>query len=431
MRVINSFDDLLSYLSSLKHPTYVVNDKHYQWPLDSMRRLDQYLGSPSQKLKVIHIAGTNGKGSCCNFIATALIANGFKVGTYTSPQLFDIRERIRINGELISEEDIISLAQQILITTNANASIKISSYSEVFVEMAFLYFYAKNVDIAIVETGIGGKLDPTNIIETPLISVITSIGLAHTELFGESVYRITAEKCGIIKKHSPVVVGYVNDDIKQQIKQFAEKVSSSVYFSDELYPTITDTQIESNFDFDLSGYYQLRNIKTTLCTLWLLNKTYPNIFHQFNHIKTIQTLKETSKIMNFRGRWEVISNKPKIIVDVCDNAQGIELNMKQLEMMYDTQYKRLVIILGLTSSRKLSIKKYLPTNAFYIYTEAKSYIKSRELAKEIGLPGIITDSVKDAIKYYKCNSKSDDLVYIGGSIHVVSEALSCFKEIFS
>ena len=146
MRVINSFDDLLSYLSSLKHPTFVVNDKHYQWPLDSMRRLDQYLGSPSQKLKVIHIAGTNGKGSCCNFIAAALIANGFKVGTYTSPQLFDIRERIRINGELISEEDIISLAQQILITANANASIKISSYSEVFVEMAFLYFYAKKTN---------------------------------------------------------------------------------------------------------------------------------------------------------------------------------------------------------------------------------------------------------------------------------------------
>lgn len=431
MLTINNYDEFLSYLSSLEHPTFVINGQHYQWPLYYMRALDQILGSPSKKIKVIHVAGTNGKGSCCNFIAAALIATGLKVGTYNSPQLFDIKERIRINGEMISEEDIVTLAHEILKTANANTSIKISTYSEVMVEIAFMYFQSKNVDIAVIETGIGGRLDPTNIIDKPLISVITSIGLAHTELFGNSESAIALEKCGIIKKFSPVVVGSVNNDLKRQIKQYAERKETLVYFSEELYPMITNRQLNSIHDFDLQGDYQLRNIKTALCTLWLLNKIYPKIFPTFNQNLIYNAFKNTSKIMNFRGRWEIIINKPMIIADVCDNAHGLELNMKQLEkMMCENGYNRLVIILGLTSSRKLSIKQYLPLNAFYIYTEAKSYIKSGLLAKEIGLPGIVTNSVKDALVCYKANSKLDDLVYIGGSIHVVSEALSCLNGIY-
>lgn len=434
MSQIIEYERFCSFLRSLQHPTYEFNKKHYQWPLDGIRDLDSFLGSPSQKLKVIHVAGTNGKGSCSSFIASNLISIGLKVGTYNSPQLFDIRERIKINGEMISKNDVCEFYKKIEKYRNEQLSNKsrqrsITSYSEVFVAMAFDYFLRKNVDIVVLETGIGGRLDPTNIIKQPLVCVITSIGKDHTELFGNDIKNIAVEKCGIMKKGSPMIVGHVSEDVKSIIQHEAESKHCEVFFSDDFYQNIPDNiKIEHDNTFDLKGNYQVWNVKTALCVFYILMKTYPTSFASFQPNIIAHALRNTAQITKLRGRWEVIHEYPTIIVDICSNPFGLKINIEQLNnILTSGKHKRLVIILGLTSLKKISIKDYLPVNAWYIYTESKSFISAKDLAKEIGIKGDTTTSVPEAISLYLRNSKPDDLVYIGGSIHVAADALKILE----
>lgn len=435
MSLMIEYEQFCTYLSNLQHPTFEYNKRHYQWSLDGMRDFDSFLGSPSQKLKVIHVAGTNGKGSCSSFITSMLISMGLKVGTYNSPQLFDIRERIKINGEMISQNDICEFYEKIKEYTErklfTNSKQKtITSYSEVFVAMAFDYFLRNNVDVAIIETGIGGRLDPTNIIKQPLVCVITSIGKDHTELFGNDIKSIALEKCGIMKKGSPIIVGHVSDDIKSIICQEAASKYCEVFFSDDFYQYIPDNiKIKHDDTFDLKGNYQVWNVKTALCVLYLLMRTYSTLFTLSQPCIISYALHNTARITKLRGRWEVIREFPTIIVDICSNPFGLKINIEQLvNMLSSGKYKRLIFILGLTSIKKISIKDYLPINAWYIYTESKSFISAKDLAKEIGIRGDITKSVRDAIFLYSKNSKSDDLVYIGGSIHIAAEALEILEK---
>lgn len=421
------YEQFCTYLTSLEHPTFEYNKKHYQWSLDGMRDFDSFLGCPSQKLKVIHVAGTNGKGSCSSFITSILISMGLKVGTYNSPQLFDIRERIKINGEMISQNDICEFYKKIkeYRDTKLPKQKAIRSYSEVFVAMAFDYFLRNNVDVVVLETGIGGRLDPTNIIKQPLACVITSIGKDHTELFGNDIKNIALEKCGIMKKGSPVIVGHISDDVKVFICQEAANKHCEVFFSDDFYQNIPDNiKIKHDDTFDLKGNYQVWNVKTALCVFYLLMRNYPTLFTLFKPCIISNALRNTARITKLRGRWEVIHKYPTMIVDICSNPFGLKMNIEQLiNMLTLGKYKRLVFILGLTSIKKISIKDYLPINAWYIYTEAKSFINAKDLATEIGIQGDITTSVREAISLYLKNSKSEDLVYIGGSIHVAAEAL--------
>lgn len=428
---MNEYEQFCAYLTSLQHPTFEYNGKHYQWSLDEMREFDFFLGCPSQKLKVIHVAGTNGKGSCSSFIASILISMGLKVGTYNSPQLFDIRERIKINGEMISQNDVCEFYKKLKKYTERRLFTdfkqkNITSYSEVFVAMAFDYFMSHNVDVVVLETGIGGRLDPTNIIKQPLICVITSIGKDHTELFGNDIKNIVLEKCGIMKKGSPMVVGHVSDDVKSIICQEAVSKHCEVFFSDDFYPNIPDyIKIEHDDTFDLKGNYQVWNVKTALCVFYLLIKNHPTLFKLFRPSIIPYALRNTAQITKLRGRWEMVRESPTMIVDICSNPFGLKINIGQLtDMSTSGKYKRLVLILGLTSLKKISIKNYLPVNAWYIYTESKSFISAKDLAKEIGIQGDITTSVTEAISLYLRKSKPDDLVYIGGSIHVVAEALA-------
>lgn len=424
------YERFISYLSNLSHPTFECNGKHYQWPLDGMRHFDSFLDNPSQKLKVIHIAGTNGKGSCSSFIASILISMGLKVGTYNSPQLYDIRERIKINGKMISKSDVCRFYKRIKEYTKQNLSVnskqkRITSYSEIFVEMAFDYFLYKNVDIAVIETGIGGRLDPTNIVKQPLICVITSIGKDHTELFGDNIKNIVMEKCGIMKKNVPIVIGHMPDTIKSIITWEAKNKHCKAFFTDEFYSYLPkDLKIEHDSTFDLKGNYQIQNIRTVLCTFHLLTEIHPKLFPPFQSNIISMALHNAAKITKLRGRWEIIHMFPTIIADICSNPFGLKINIAQLSKMLVTEnYKRLVFILGLTSIKKISIKNFLPTDAWYIYTESRSFISAQELAEEIGIKGDVTNSVAQAISLYIKKSKSNDLVYIGGSIHVVAEAL--------
>lgn len=431
---MSEYNEFINYISSLHHPTYEINGIHYQWGLDGIKALDTFLDNPSKKLKIIHVAGTNGKGSCSSFIAAILISHGLKVGTYNSPQLFDIRERIKINGEMISQSEVLLFYEKLKLY-NEQATYdnlpKLVSYSEVFVEMAFDFFAKRKVDIAIIETGIGGRLDPTNIIEHPLLSVITSIGKDHIELFGDSLERIAYEKCGIIKNYCPVVVGAVPRTVANIIQKEANKNQSKVYFTENYYNSLPSKfQHKHDYSFDLLGQYQALNIQTTLCAIALLEELYPGIV-KFSHNNILCALRNTAKIMRLRGRWEILNIKPTIIADICSNPLGLRLNIQQLlnMMISNKQYHRLVFIIGLTSINKIDIRDELPRNAKYIYTQSKSYISSETLAKEIGVPGEITYSVEEAIALYLSDYRKNDLVYIGGSIHVVADAISIINNL--
>lgn len=418
--------DFYSFIGTLNHPTYELNGVHFQWDLDVMRKFDGFLGAPSKRLNVIHVTGTNGKGSCSNFIASVLTSAGYKVGVYGSPQLLDIKERIKINGHYIDDKYISMFYKKILAFISANDNNKIfHSYSEIFVAMAFDYFVSQNVDVAVIEVGIGGLLDPTNIIPSPLVCIVTSLGLDHSEIFGNSLRKIADAKCGIIKQNCSVIVGNIPYELRDVFKKKAAKTQSDLYFVDDYFPTISDNcRVLHDDSFDLQGPYQSRNIKTVCCALQILINRYPDLFTKLNRNNILYGLKNASKVSNFHGRWEIVCQKPLVILDICSNAFGLEINIDKLIEMFHTQnYGRLIFIIGLSSINHISVKKFLPSWATYYYTEAFSFLSAEDLSKEVQIPGYVCKTVEDAISLYISDSKPNDLVYIGGHIWVVSEAL--------
>lgn len=429
----NEYNEFMQFLFSLKHPTYSVGEKDYQWSLDNMYRIDAYMGFPSKKLKYIHVAGTNGKGSTVSYLASLLIIAGYKVGYYRSPQLFDIRERFFINRDMISKEEVLEYFNKIRTYIESNgASVTnpngyIISYSEFFISLAFYYFAKHNVDIAILETGIGGINDPTNIIECPELSIITSIGYDHTRLLGRTLVDIAREKCGIIKHNSPVIVGHVEEeDVCLLIEQEAIQKHARCMFSDVIFPQLSsDEQISINGrTIDVCDYQQY-NLQTVSCALkelrckWKINLTSQEIHY---------AIEKVSEITKLKGRWQICTKNPMIIADVADNPQAMKLNFIQLERLYQTgKYKRLIMILGITSKDKLGIKAYLPHNALYIITESHGFLSPVRIAEGLGVHGYISKNVIEAMNYYYSILDKDDLVYIGGSSHIVHDALLFLK----
>lgn len=418
--------DFYNFLGTLKHPTYELNGVHFQWDLEIMRKFDCFLGAPSKQLKVIHITGTNGKGSCSNFIASVLTSAGYKVGVYGSPQLLDIKERIKIDGRYIDDNYISLFYKKIQAFISANGNSKLfHSYSEIFVEMAFDYFVSQNVDVAIIEVGIGGLLDPTNIIPSPLVCIVTSLGLDHSEIFGNSLRKIADAKCGIIKQNCSVIVGNIPFELRDVFTKKATQTQSDIYFVEDYFPTISDKcRVFHNDSFDLKGPYQANNIKTVCCALQLLINRYPVLFSRLNRNNILFGLKNASKVSNFHGRWEIVCQKPLVIMDICSNTFGLEININKLIDMFRKQkYDRLIFILGLSSINHINVKNYLPSWATYYYTEAYSFLSAEDLSKEVQIPGYVCKTVEEAISLYINDSKPNDLVYIGGHIWVVSEAL--------
>ncbi len=434
---MEDYDRFLAFISTLSHPSYEKDGCHYQWGLDTMLSLDAYLANPSQKLaRVIHVCGTNGKGSCASFIASVFMRAGYKVGVYGSPQLFDIRERIRINGEMMSKDDVCIFWNKIKDYVYTPAGIeygsgKISSYSEIFVAMAFDHFVKNSVDIAIIEVGIGGKLDPTNIIPTPLLSIITSIGLDHTDIFGYSTKNIAKEKSGIIKAGGTVIVGAVDMAVKDVIASEASRVGAQCYFAEDYYGSLsTERKAMHNQDFDLKGDCQKLNIKTVCCAIDLAVKADHTIKSDLLYETFIPALQNASRLTGLRGRWEVLCEIPLIIADLCSNPLGLKINIRQIQHLFDSgRYGRIVFILGLTSNKHLSIAEFLPKNAEYIFTESRSFIDTAALSEGLGITGKLTSSVHEAIDMYWREREDDDLVYIGGSIHILTDAILAIKAI--
>ncbi|WP_299216449.1 folylpolyglutamate synthase/dihydrofolate synthase family protein [uncultured Aquimarina sp.] len=381
----------------------------YKIDLTNTVKLASYLDNPESRFKSIHVAGTNGKGSTSHMLASILQESGYKVGLYTSPHLKDFRERIRINGEVISQAYVVNFIASHKQYFEANQL----SFFEMTVGLAFQYFADSQADIVLVEVGLGGRLDSTNVI-TPEISIITNIGLDHTQFLGNTLSEIASEKAGIIKKNVPVVVGRTTIETKKVFINKALSLQSDIFFTSDYRGDI--------FDTDLKGDYQKENVKTTLQTISILQEQGWNISKE-NIKKGLSNVANNTGLL---GRWQILQENPKVICDTAHNEDGLRLVMDQLS---NEKYDKLHIVLGVVNDKDLkNILPLFPDNATYYF--AKPEI-TRGLDEEIikkealkfNLKGESYTSVKSAYNAALQMASKDDLVYAGGSTFVVAEII--------
>jgi dihydrofolate synthase/folylpolyglutamate synthase len=382
----------------------------YKKDLTNVHLLMDFLGHPESQLQCIHIAGTNGKGSSSHMLASVLQEAGYKVGLYTSPHLKDFRERIKINGVMISEEFVCDFVNQHKSFFEANDM----SFFEMSVGLAFDYFAKEKIDIAIIEVGMGGRLDATNII-TPLVSVISNIGLDHTQFLGNTLAAVAAEKAGIIKPNIPVVIGEYTPETQPVFLATAKANQSELYFASDL---ITNT-----FPSDLIGDYQVHNKKTVIQTLSVLNQ---NTTFQTNESHWEKGLSQVVKNTGLQGRWQQLGDSPKIICDTAHNTHGLTIVLNQIQK---EPFENLHIVLGVVNDKDLDeVLPLFPKNAIYYFSKPNipRGLEATILAKkanQFGLIGEIYNSVSDAYKKAKQNAQPTDFIYVGGSTFVVAEIL--------
>ena len=381
----------------------------YKANLTNTVLLAQHLNNPHQHFKSIHVAGTNGKGSTSHMLASIFQEAGYKVGLYTSPHLKDFRERIKINGKAVSKQFVVGFIKRNQSFFESHSL----SFFEMTVGMAYDYFYRQKVDIAIVEVGLGGRLDSTNII-TPLVSVITNIGMDHMQFLGDSLEKIAFEKAGIIKPKVPVVIGETQAETKPVFVEVAQKNNANISFADH--------EVSEVYDSDLKGTYQLHNIKTVLQTMKMVSKGKFKV--SSNNIKS--GLLKVKTNTGLRGRWEVLQYHPKVICDVAHNKEGLQYVMKQVQ---SERYENLHMVIGVVNDKDLqSIIPLMPKQATYYF--CKPNIERgldagvlRQVFADSGFAGNVFSSVNQAFESAKQNAHKDDLIYVGGSTFVVAEVL--------
>ena len=380
----------------------------YKKDLTNVHLLANHLGNTQKNLKCIHVAGTNGKGSTSHMLASILQEAGYKVGLYTSPHLKDYRERIKINEIEISEDFVCEFINKNKSFFEANDM----SFFEMTVGLAFDYFAKEKVDIAVIEVGMGGRLDATNII-TPLVSVITNIGLDHTQFLGDTLEAIAFEKAGIIKPGIPVVIGEYTSETKPVFLAKAKENNSEIYFASEL--------ISENYPSDLIGDYQIHNKKTVLETINILNSQKQ---FEVSEAKIKSGLLNVIKNTGLQGRWQQLGEYPKIICDTAHNKNGLEIVMKQIQK---EKYDTLHIVLGVVNDKDLDeILPLFPTNAIYYFCKPNiprglETTILQEKARKHHLIGNIYSSVADAYLQSRNNATKNDFIFIGGSTFVVAE----------
>lgn len=380
----------------------------YKKDLTNTLLLAEHLGNPEKRIKTVHIAGTNGKGSTSNMLASVLQEAGYKTGLYTSPHLKDFRERIRVNGEMISEDFVCSFIAENKAFFEANHL----SFFEMTVGLAFEYFVQEGVDIAVIETGLGGRLDSTNII-TPLVSVITNIGLDHTQFLGDTLPKIAFEKAGIIKQSVPVVIGEYNQETRTVFEEKAKETGSPIYYASDEVKDVPPS--------DLVGDYQEQNKKTVLKTVEVLKGTF-NISD--DNIKN--GLLNVQHNTGFMGRWQQIHKNPTAVCDTAHNSHGLKIVLNQIAKQ---KFDILRVVFGVVNDKDLvDILPLMPKKAKYYFAkpniprglEAKVL---REKAAGYGLIGEIYGSVSEAYKMALRDSSETDFIYVGGSTFVVAEIL--------
>ena len=403
----------------------------YKKDLHNTIELCNSLNNPQTTFKSIHIAGTNGKGSTSHMLAAMLQQAGYKTGLYTSPHLKDFRERIKINGEMISQEFIIEFVQQ---TKTISEKIQ-PSFFELTVAMAFEYFAQQKVDIAIIETGLGGRLDSTNII-TPILSIITNIGWDHMNLLGNSLEEIAAEKAGIIKKNTPVIIGEYLPETKNIFIEKASRENAPIHFVQDEYRAdniqlntsslqcrVTNTKyhITEIFTLDLNGLYQAKNLCTVLCAEGILMEHGYKIKNEDEKF----ALANVKKLTGLYGRWDVLSEHPMVVLDVAHNEDGIKQVLGQLDVTEKKGKKHFII--GMVKDKDLEkVLALFPKDAAYYFTNAHipralPHADLRNKAAAFELNGESFDNVNDALASAKTNAEADGIIIVCGSVFVVGE----------
>ena len=389
-------------------PMYQRNGKTaLKKSLDNILAFSAHLGHPENRFPSIHIAGTNGKGSTAHMIASVLQESGYRTGLYTSPHLKDFRERIRLNGKIISKKFVVDFIEKNRRFIDEQGL----SFFEMTVALAFDYFAAQKADIAVIETGLGGRLDSTNII-TPEISIITNIGKDHTSMLGESIEEIAREKAGIIKPGVPLVTGQLLAGARREIERIAKQKKAPVYKSEN----------EKTYPTDLRGIYQAQNLRTSVKALRVLQEKYPLITED----KIQVGLSKIRENTGLRGRWEVLNTRPLTICDTAHNEDGIKYVVRQLQ---EQKYRRLHIVFGMVNDKNAdAVLSLLPKDARYYFTRAripraKNPEELRLMAERYGLKGKAYKSVWSAWRSARHYATEEDLIFIGGSTFVVAEVL--------
>ena len=409
-----------------------IGEKAFRKDLTNIRQLSSLMGEPHQAYPTLHIAGTNGKGSTAHLLSTILQAHGLKVGLYTSPHYRDFRERIKINGQFVTEAFVIDFVEQY----KEEWKMMSPSFFEITVAMAFLYFATEKVDVAVIETGLGGRYDSTNIIQ-PFLSVITNISYDHQQILGNTLAKIATSKAGIIKSKIPVVIGERHIEVDEVFLEEAQAQNAPICFASDHYRAEV---LESNFTHttyriyhndkikydrlvtNLTGSYQQYNIQTVLQAVDLIPETICHI----EEAKLRYALENLKMLSNFFGRWEYINTTPRVICDSAHNEAGIRLSMEQLALL---SYRKLHIVVGFVKDKKLStVLPYFPKSARYYFAKANlpRGLKADRLkyfAIKEGLSGDSYASVSLALDAAKRYAHPDDLIYVGGSIFVVAEVI--------
>jgi dihydrofolate synthase/folylpolyglutamate synthase len=461
-----NYQQTIQYLYS-RLPMFTRDGKSAIKPgLQNIQLFCEKLNDPHKQYKSIHVGGTNGKGSTSHMLAAILQTAGYKTGLYTSPHLRDFRERIRVNGQMISEEEVIRFVAD----HKKNIEHITPSFFETTLAMAFEYFAKEKIDIAVIEVGLGGRLDSTNIIQ-PEFSVITNIGYDHMDILGNTLQEIAGEKAGIIKKNTPVIIGQRQTEVTAVfIAKATEEDSKIIFASDEweisksedsklenlqpktayisstdfLEVTATSTtssnfQINkpsnplssllnqpknksTNYLLDLTGSYQLKNLATVLSSVLQLRKQGFHITDEHLHL----ALKQVKNLTGLMGRWQTLSKNPLVICDTGHNEDGIKEVLKNIESVV---FKNLHFVIGMVKDKDINkVLQLLPISAKYYFcqpniTRAKSAIELAQEANFIGLNGVAYPSVAEALDAAKKHADFDDLIFIGGSTFVVAEVV--------
>ncbi|MDK2852157.1 MAG: dihydrofolate synthase / folylpolyglutamate synthase [Proteiniphilum sp.] len=426
-----NYEETLDYLYSQMPEYQRIGERAYKVGLDNSLALDRIFGHPHRHYKTIHVAGTNGKGSTSHLLAAILQAAGYKTGLYTSPHLTDFRERIRVNGEMIDKAFVVHFTEQY----REQFEPVMPSFFELTMEMAFLWFARQKVDIAVIETGLGGRLDSTNII-TPVLSIITNIGFDHMKFLGNTLPQIASEKAGIIKQGVPVVIGEKGDmEVEQLFRNKAAALDAPIRFAEEEVNDLSAVRNGSKWIYqtreypsligELGGFAQKKNTRTVLTATRLLMEQGFTIPHN----AVYQGFSQVISLTGLRGRWQQLQEKPKIICDIAHNAHGLRDVMEQLKA---EQYNRLHLVFGMANDKDTSSAlSLLPKEARFYFTRAsvERALDERllqEQAARQGLHGESYGSVATAVAEAIKNADENDCIFIGGSSFVVADALPLF-----
>lgn len=405
-----------------------VGGAAYKEGLYNTKVLDAHFGHPHRHNKTIHVGGTNGKGSCSHTLAAILQAAGYKTGLYTSPHLTDFRERIRVNGQMIPESEVVSFVE------NERAFFEPlhPSFFELTTALAFKYFAEAKVDVAVIEVGMGGRLDCTNIIE-PDLSVITNISFDHTQFLGHTLAAIAGEKAGIIKTNTPVVVGETTDETRDVFLHKAMEMNSSIRFAEEEHE-ICSSRMENGFRIyktlhwneikgELGGLCQEKNTATILAAVDELQKAGYAIRPE----NVCMGFENVCELTGLRGRWQQTGTSPLVVCDTGHNTGGIAYIAAQL---LNLNARQLHVIIGMVNDKDIrGVLRLLPQSATYYFTKASvkralDEHKLQELAREEGLEGSAWENVACAWKAARQNAKAEDAIFIGGSTFIVADFLT-------